>query len=131
MRISTLSLDALKVQLIAKIDAEAEAARGAHITLGAGQALVYEAKLREADMILAPDSTVSPAEVPNLAAEADDLGISLYDAAWVIVTVAYSWSCLSAEIERIRLGAKRAITEATTPAAARAAAEPDWSPVLP
>lgn len=123
------SLADLKVRLSAEVDRAAEAVRARFITLGPGQALVYEQKLREAEMILADPEGVQAGAVPNLAVEAADLGTDLFAAAVVVVTVAHQWAQMSAVIEHFRLGAKRAIAEAGTAAGARAAAVVDWSQI--
>jgi hypothetical protein len=46
------SLEALRAQSLAEIDAQAEAARLRHITPGAGQALTYERKRAEAEALV-------------------------------------------------------------------------------
>lgn len=136
MKLSGGSFADLKAALARRVDHEAEACRAQFITLGAGQALVYEQKLREANEISANTyydaelgenvTTVQPAEVPNLAVEAADLNVSLIGAASAVLTAAYQWAQLSSLIESKRLTAKRAIADAATPEAARLAAVVSW-----
>ncbi|MET3925541.1 hypothetical protein [Devosia sp. 2618] len=139
MRVRAEDITGLKVRLCRQIDDQAENLRASVITLGAGQALVYEQKLREAEMIMqntvwdeaAQDyvTTVSQYEVPNLHAEADDLDLSLFGAAQVVIEQGLLWATISAIIERKRLGHKRLVMAADTAPQANAAALVDW-PVL-
>ena len=119
-----------------QIDDEAEETRALFITLNAGQGLVYEQKLREADLIMANTTHVNgeyvtdvqTPEVSNLAVEADDLGGTLYEAAQTVLTQAYQWAQASAVIESIRLRAKRQLKNATNPKDMREVFPVDWSP---
>jgi len=134
---STFDLSVYKVEAARAVDEAAEKLRSSYITLGAGMAMVYEQKLREAELISASTAydadlgvtvtTVSPYLVPNLQAEANDLGVSLLEAASTVLTMGFQWAHLSAMIESKRLGAKRAIIAASDAAGVDAAALVDWS----
>jgi hypothetical protein len=141
VRIVRTGLGTLRTDTNRAIDEAAEALRASFITLGAGQALVYEQKLREAEAVLAAThwnaelgedvTELTAAAVPNIAAEADDLGISLFAASVVVAQNAAAWAQISAGIERLRLGAKRAVQAADNADDIRAAAQIDWSAALP
>lgn len=105
----------MKGKAEARIDAMAEECRGKFITLGAGQAMIYWQKEREADLILA-DPTIDPALVPHLALEANAAGITRLDLATVVKAKATEWLSASPPIEGTRLATKAAIRAATTPA---------------
>ncbi|TDW20391.1 hypothetical protein EV128_12521 [Rhizobium azibense] len=115
MRIKTAVSTAVKSAAMADIDAQAEAVRGHFITLGAGQAMVYGQKEKEAEQVTA-NPEINPAEVPHIAKEAAMAGISLLDQAAIVLSMAHNWTQLSAQIEEIRLGAKQKIGVARTPA---------------
>jgi hypothetical protein len=100
----------------ARIDEGAEAARGRYITLGAGQAMVYAQKEKEAEVVAA-DPDIDPQQVPHVAAEAAQYQITLLDAAAVILTMAHLWRMLSPSIEVARLASKDQIDAAATQSA--------------
>ncbi len=115
------SLTALRAVAKARIDQAAEAARLRFVTPGAAQALVYEAKRREAEA-MANDVAPRAAAYPLLAAE---VGITAPDLAAVgaaVRAIAAQWMAAAAAIEAVRLAAKRAVDLAQTPAEVRAAA---------
>ena len=111
---------------LSRIDVEAEAVRGRYITLGSGQSMAYQQKLAEARLALEQPET-DLAEIPHVAMEATDEGVTVAVKAAEIVAVANSWTFLSAEIERRRLAAKRAIRAAQDLADIDAAATVDWT----
>ena len=108
------------------VDGGAEQTRAKFITLGAGMAMAYEQKKREADALLANPS-IDSGEIPHVAAEAQIRGLTVMEMANDIVTAATRWTQASVVIERLRVSAKLAIDAATTPSEIDRAAEVDWS----
>jgi hypothetical protein len=123
----------LKLQLKAQIDAEAGFVRQLFISTGAGQEMVYQAKQREAELIAADAGqgvNVPESETPHLTREAATNGVSRYDMAVVVLTIAQQWAMVSPSIEDRRLVTKALIDAATTPAGARAIKNAiDWSDI--
>lgn len=105
----------IKPSALARVDAEAEAARQKWITPGAGMALTYEAKRTEAVKILA-DPAPDPANYPLAAARAQRLGKTLTQVAQEWKAKADLWSAKAALIENIREGAKEQIAAAAAQA---------------
>lgn len=120
-----VDLDQVKATLIAQIDADAERARLAHITGGAGQAMSYLQKAAEAKACLA-DAEPDAAAYPLLAAEVGITAPTLGEVAAVVAAAHAAWTVIGAQIEALRLGAKAAIAAATDAATAEAAAIIDW-----
>jgi hypothetical protein len=120
------NLAPLKAAAIAKVDAEAEMARGQYITLGAGKAMVYMEKEKQAEAVSAnPD--INPNLAPLVAVDAELVpGSTLLDAATGILMMAQYWRAIAPGIERKQAQSKAAITAATTPAAIEAAATVAW-----
>ena len=114
------------------IDRQAEAERLVYITGGAGQAMVYLEKQREARSaaeIVAGGGEPSTLAYPLLAAA---VGVDIdprtagavttvAQAAEVILLIAAAWAVTAADIEGRRLRAKRLVSEAETIAAVEAA----------
>ncbi|MBC2806644.1 hypothetical protein C3Y94_026180 [Rhizobium ruizarguesonis] len=119
-------LTPIRAAAASKVDAEAEATRGLYVTLGAGQAMTYIEKERQAQMVT-EDPNINPALVPMVAIDAERYGDSLLDAAAVILTMAQYWRVIGPVIEDRRMSAKDRIATATTPAEIEAAAVVDWS----
>lgn len=109
------------------IDEDAELVRSLFITPGSGQALVYQQKRAEAELV-SSDPEINPALVPHIAREADLNGISLLDQAAIVLTMAHQWTEISSMIEERRLAAKAAIDAARTPAEIEAVIV-DWSDI--
>ncbi|WP_332117230.1 hypothetical protein [Azorhizobium caulinodans] len=110
----------LQQALCADLDEAAEARRARLITLGAGQAMTYQAKAAEAQR-LADDAAPDPASYPLLSAE---VGLTADDLAGVGAAVRganAAWIAAGAAIERVRLAGKRDIRAAGDVAAVRAA----------
>lgn len=131
--ILTHDLDQLKAGLHAIVDEAAGQVRGIFITTVPGQEMIYLQKRREAELILADPqqgANVPDAETTHVTAEALRHGVTRFEKAVEIITMAYQWAYVSAPIEDLRLAAKEAITNATTAAAAEAAANVDWSAIL-
>lgn len=120
-----VSLDPLKVALKAGVDTAAERQRAKYITLGAGQAMTYQQKASEAVM-LEDDPAADPADYPLLSAEVGITAPTLAEVGAVVRAAHGAWILLGAQIEGLRLGAKRAIDEAADAAEARAAAVVTW-----
>ena len=119
------SLDALRQQAMAQVDAAAERARLALITPGAGQALVYERKRAEAER-MAADADPQVRDYPLLAAEVGITAPTLAEVGAAVRTTTADWIAAAAAIEAVRLRAKAAIAAAATPPAIRAAAQVAW-----
>lgn len=124
----TVDIIALEAQLLAAIDAEAEAIRGLFITNTPSQPSVYLQKEQEAERFMA-DQNVSLTLIPNLLLEAERTEDTVFNVAATILTMAYNWRQISATIENLRLGAKDQVRIATTVAGKRAAAKIDWAPI--
>jgi hypothetical protein len=118
-------LTPIRAAAIAKIDAAAELARGRYITLGAGQAMTYLEKERQAETVCA-DPNINPNLVRLVAIDAERYNVTLLDAAAVILTMAESWRVVGPMIEDKRMVAKDLVAAATTPAAIEAATEIAW-----
>lgn len=118
------SLAALKAQLAAQIDHDAEAARLRFITPGAGQAMEYQATEAEARRYLIDPS----GPFPFLAAEVQAQGApaTLASVAAEVVALADAWAAIGSEIKRLRRAAKLAVEVAPTAAEARQAAQVTW-----
>lgn len=110
----------IRDKALASVDADAEAIRLKFITAGAGQALVYEAKRREAARwaeIVAAQGTPNPLEFPLLKARAERLNPATPDYQAVVDewnARAAAWTAAAAAIEAVREGAKEAIAQAAT-----------------
>lgn len=107
-------------QLLAEIDAEAEAERLVHMTAGAGQALVYNEKAAEALRFLT-DPAPKADDYPILAASIAIEAPTLAEVARLVSARRAAWTRLAAAIESVRLGTKKTIEAAGTVEAARAA----------
>lgn len=110
-------LAALRDAACAEIDAAAEAARARYITLGAGQAMTYQAKGVEAADVLAGGSGAHPL----LEAEASATGVSVADLAASVAAMSQAWTLAAAAIEGARLGGKASVRSAANPPAIEAA----------
>lgn len=116
-------LEALKLDCVARIDEAAEIARSRFLTAGAGQALTYQRKEEEAR---AWTSGSDPAAFPFLASEAIATSVTVNELAAIVVLQADAWRVVGAAIEGLRMGAKKAVRDATTVAAAHAATNVAW-----
>lgn len=120
-----VDLDAVKAMMVAQIDAEAERARLAHITGGAGQAMSYLQKAAEAKACLA-DAEPDAEAYPLLAAEIGITAPTLGEVAAVVAAAHAEWTVIGAKIEALRLGAKAAIAAAVSIEEAEIAATILW-----
>lgn len=122
------NLEPLRANAVAKIDHDAEKVRSLFITTGAGQAMVYQQKLVEAELVMSnPD--VDLLKVPHIVHEAQLNGISPQEQASIIIETAAAWRSISPMIEVRRLAAKKAVAVANSPAAIEAATHIDWSDI--
>lgn len=121
-------LSALKAKLQADIDRAAGEIRLLFITDAPGQDMIYQEKRREAEALqLAPE--LPPEQTPHLTAEAAAFGVTRAAKALEILAQAAAWCSVSAMIETRRLSAKAAVQAATSPSAARGAADVEWSDI--
>lgn len=116
----------VQVQAVARaaIDAAAEGARLRTITPGAGQALTYIEKEKDARAYAAAGyPSAQLAEYPFVDAERQALGTTGRKAAELIIATADAWRKQAARIERRRREGKAAVEAAATPAAAESACD--------
>lgn len=129
-------LDAVKRDLLRRIDAAAEAVRSRYITAGVGQALEYQQASAEAAKALsgAPEDATA-ARFPMLAASigvdtdpsTGELAADVIGVARSVAAAGAQWLAVGAAIRTIRLRAKAAIEAAPDAEAARAAfAAVEW-----
>ncbi len=109
-----ITLTHARAEALSRIDSQAEAARLAFITPGSGQAMTYTQKEAEADALLA-DTSPDAASYPFLAACLGVDGDTLADVAAVVRARRDAWQSIGADIERRRLLAKQAVSNATIP----------------
>lgn len=107
-------LEAAGTKAKAEIDAAAGAARSRHITIAPGQAETYLAKAAEARAYLDAGAPADLDAWPWVRADAAAFGVSGATAATAILANQQAWIGLGAEIEAIRLTAKRAVDAAQT-----------------
>lgn len=100
---------ARKIGAVAQIDRMAEEARAGFLTPGAGQALTYQRKEEEAR---AWTEQSDEADFPFLQAEAAATDVTVSELAAIVVVQADFWRTIGAQIEGIRMGAKKAIRDA-------------------
>lgn len=123
-------LDTIKASLKTGVDLAAEDERAKYITPGSGQAMTYQQKASEAVM-LEDDPAPDPADYPLLLAEVGITAPTLAEVGVVVRQAHGAWILLGAQIEAVRLGAKKAIDEAETPEAATTAATVVWPQPAP
>ncbi|QRY68207.1 hypothetical protein JVX98_07935 [Ensifer sp. PDNC004] len=114
-------LAVLRADAIRKIDWEAEKYRENFITPGSGQVMAYQQKLAEARAAVT-DPPAPTSEIPHIVAEAAIDGVTVATKAAEIIATFEQWQTVSAGIEARRLGAKKAVAEATTAEAIASAA---------
>lgn len=135
MRLSLAKdLEPLRAAAKIQIDADAEAVRLRYITPGEGQAMVYQQKATEAEIVVSlPIGEAEKADFPVLSAEigptvppTDDEDADLRAAAQVVLNMRAMWAGIAAAIEALRLTAKNAVAAAGTPAEIEAASAVPW-----
>lgn len=122
-------LNELKIILIKRVDSDAEQIRLKYITSGTGMSMTYREKLEQAEEVIAKgqaaidalDSQTQIVTYPTLAASVGIEAASLWDCAQTVIAKYQAWATLSHEIEKRRLGGKKAISEAADNASAQAA----------
>jgi len=95
------------------IDQQAERTRLKYITPGSGQAMEYEAAVREAERFMAGEQGSFPMLQADVSA---GLAPTLVAAAQLVLGMRAAWEPLGAGIRTIRLSAKRQVDLATTQA---------------
>lgn len=117
-----LDLEALRDDLLIRVDGEAEVIRMRFLTPGAGQALTYQRKEAEARAWLADDSVATA----FLSTEATARAVTVAQVAAEVITAADLWLEIGAEIEALRMKAKSSLGAATTLGEMMAAVAIDW-----
>jgi len=121
----------LKTTLKQQVDADAEAVRLRYITPGAGMAMTYIEKRDQANAVHGMGQAAANAlteqerteQFPTLAASVGLEAQTLWDCAILVIQRVEAWATLSNAIERTRFAGKKAISDASDAAAARAAYE--------
>lgn len=117
------TLAELKLSAAAAVDGDAEAARRRWITPGAGQAMAYMEKRREADAyqaVIDGGGIPADADYPVLANEVGIRAGTLADLVALVRARAAEWITVESTINRIRLQAKKDIDAAADAAAVAA-----------
>ncbi len=129
--LSDVPVEQLKSQLHARVDADAETARLRYVTPGAAMALTYQEKHAQARAVILMGETDANAlteaerddQFPTLSASVGIEAQTLYACAQLVVARYEAFADLSRVIERTRLAGKKAISDASDAASARAAYE--------
>lgn len=125
------TLDEVKVTARAKVDAAAEAERLKYITPGDAMQMTYREKFEQAQGVNAMGEAAANAlteqqrlaQFPTLAASIGLEGVTLWGVAHVVLTKYTQFAALSYSIERTRLSGKKAISDASSAEAVKAAYE--------
>jgi hypothetical protein len=121
---------------LSRVDDDAERVRMRYLTPGSGMAMTYAEKRDQANAVhgigQAAANALSEAErvaqFPTLAASVGLEGATLWDCAQIVIAKTEAWADLSHAIERTRLLGKKAISDASDAASARAAYEAiEWT----
>ena len=127
--LTAAELTAAKASLLSSIDRVAEEKRAQYITPGAGQAMAYIEKARQAADYLAASNPVSD-DYPLLVAEVGITGDTVSDVATTIDAAYRQWIVIGGKIEATRLAGKKAIAAAADLDLARSAYEAiEWPEV--
>lgn len=118
-------LERPRADAIQRIDENAEHARSAYLTPGAGQAEVYRLKEAEAQAFLDPDEKRDTYDF--LEAEARLTGETVQEVAMRVCARAKLCREALVRIETLRLAAKAAAKSARNPAEIRKAEEINWN----
>jgi len=109
------TLDERKAAAKLHIDVLAELSRQRFISPGAGQVATYQEKAEQAvDFVAAGYPEADIANYPFIHAEVQALGGNGRQAADGILVARSLWIMAGAAVERIRLGAKKAVMDCTT-----------------
>jgi len=122
---------AIKAEFIRKVNDDAERVRQRYVTPGAGQAITYQEKYKQAEAVDDLGQAAANALTPQQAAQqfptlAASIGIeaeTLWACAQLVVSRYEQFAELSGVIERIRLTGIKSISDASDAAAAQAAYE--------
>lgn len=117
-----LPLSTVKQRAKSEVDRSAEAERMKYITPGQGQAMTYQQKVEEAKAYQAATNPKA-SDYPMLSAEVGITAPTLKQVVEVVLAAFLQWQIIGAEIEGIRLKAKKDIEEAKDEAAVRAVVE--------
>lgn len=128
---SARPLSDVKSELKARVSAAAEQCRLKYITPGSGKAMTYLEKYNQAVAVEtmgqvaanALSETERKAQFPTLAASVGIEAPTLWDCATIVRARYEAWADISHDIERAELSGKKAISDASDAAAARAAYE--------
>ena len=105
------TIEAARANAKTAIDQQAERTRARYLTPGAGQALEYEAVLREAQACL----DGRPGDYPLLHADVSrGAAADEFEAAWQVRSANAQWEFAAAQIRAVRLQAKAQIDAAQT-----------------
>lgn len=103
-----VNLDPQRSVAYVKIDTMIETARLKIVTPGSGQAMVYQQKYEEALAFVA-NPAIDPLEVPHIYGEIGITAPSAFEVAQVILNLRDMWREVSAQLEHVRLSAKRSV----------------------
>lgn len=137
------TLDEIRATLKNRVDSDAEAVRMRYLTPGTGMSMTYAEKRDQANAVhsmgIKPDGSFDAAygesranalsaqeqvaQFPTLAASVGLEAPTLWDCALLVIAKSEAWATLSHVIEITRLRGKKAISDASDAATARAAYE--------
>jgi hypothetical protein len=120
------NLGVLRTFMWAQIDAAAESFCKSFVTPGETQMVRYQRKEAQARAYLAD----SNASVPMLEAEATATGVTVATLAATVVAIADAWGGIMDAVEGARIGAKKAVQDATGVHDIFQAAVVDWQGLL-
>ncbi|MBX3455721.1 hypothetical protein [Ferrovibrio sp.] len=109
-------VDGLKADAQQRVDQAAEAARLKYITGGAGQAMVYQAKVAMARAWLAASQPEDLSAYPLITAELGVNGATPLEVVTLWLELEGQWLAVAAQIEGVRLNAKADIAAAESAA---------------
>jgi hypothetical protein len=121
-----VDLETIKTSYNATVDADADKVRGLVITNYPGQIGTYLEKEAEARRILAGNTS----DLCYLSLEAQRFGVTLEERAQVVIDTANEWRPINGRIEDLRVGAKKAITEATNLTQIAQATKINWQAAI-
>lgn len=130
-------LEAAKTAAILSVNTAAEAKRMTYTTPGSGQAMTYQKKLVEAQIIMVDAASQAAADAMNNAdlkanypmiwASIPKSGATALAVAQLVINTELQWGQIGGVIEKKRNTALLAIEQATTLAAVQEAATVDWT----
>lgn len=127
-------LDAFKITVQRMVDVKAEELRSVVLTPGQGQLMSYQLKTREAEHCLANFNKANLPEAgtyPILESEVPAIRANVYAVAELVIAQHRKWLRREAEINRVRMTAKRAIVDLTSGKSVQIYFDTlDWGPSL-